>query len=130
MNIDSSQLLQALSPVGSGVGENTLNNNFAQQDITRFENALQQAGEKVTGSEAKPAASAGLQQLLNPLASLNEKSQVLKTESEMAVGDDVKPSELMMLTMRAHEFMFQCELTANVANRSSDGVQQLFRQQS
>ncbi len=130
MNIDSSQLLQALSPVGSGVSENTLNNNFARQDITRFENALQQAGETVTGSEAKPAASAGLQQLLNPLASLNEKSQVLKTESELAVGDNVKPSELMMLTMRAHEFMFQCELTANVANRSSDGVQQLFRQQS
>jgi hypothetical protein len=26
--------------------------------------------------------------------------------------------------------VFQAELTSNVANRSSDGVQQLFRQQS
>jgi hypothetical protein len=42
----------------------------------------------------------------------------------------LKPSELMMLTMRSHEFLFHCELTANVANRSSDGMQQLFRQQS
>jgi hypothetical protein len=32
--------------------------------------------------------------------------------------------------MRSHEFLFHCELVANVANRSSDGMQQLFRQQS
>lgn len=32
--------------------------------------------------------------------------------------------------MQAHKFLFQSQLTSNVANRTSDGVQQLFRQQS
>ena len=31
---------------------------------------------------------------------------------------------------RSFEFLFACELTSNVANRSSDGLSQLFRQQS
>ena len=34
------------------------------------------------------------------------------------------------MTVKAHEFMFHCQLTANVANRTSDGLQQLFRQQA
>ena len=33
-------------------------------------------------------------------------------------------------TLRTHEFVFRCQLTATVANRSGDGVQQLFRQQA
>ena len=68
--------------------------------------------------------------MLSPLSSLNEHSEKLKIEASSAMDGNLKPSELMMLTMRTHEFMFHCELTANVANRSSDGVQQLFRQQS
>jgi hypothetical protein len=31
--------------------------------------------------------------------------------------------------MQCQEFMFQAQLTSNIANRSADGVQQLFRQQ-
>jgi hypothetical protein len=42
----------------------------------------------------------------------------------------LQPSDILMLTVKAHEFMFHCELTANVANRTSDGVQQLFREQT
>jgi len=34
------------------------------------------------------------------------------------------------MTMQCHQFLFQSQLTSNVANRTSDGVQQLFRQQS
>ncbi len=37
---------------------------------------------------------------------------------------------MLNLTVKCHEFMFHAELTSNVANRTSDGVQQLFRQQS
>lgn len=43
---------------------------------------------------------------------------------------DASPSQIIQLTMASHQFMFQCELTSNVANRTSDGIQQLFRQQS
>ena len=51
-------------------------------------------------------------------------------QADHATQTEMKPSELMQFTMRSHEFLFHCELVANVANRSSDGMQQLFRQQS
>ena len=40
------------------------------------------------------------------------------------------PGEVVMLTVRCQEFMFHCQLTSNIANRTSDGLQQLFRQQA
>ena len=42
----------------------------------------------------------------------------------------MSPGEMVMLTVRCQEFMFHCQLTSNIANRTSDGLQQLFRQQS
>ncbi|MGY6555252.1 MAG: hypothetical protein ACXIUM_12115 [Wenzhouxiangella sp.] len=45
-------------------------------------------------------------------------------------SQDMSPSDMLMLTVRCHEFLFHSQLTANAANRTSDGVQQLFRQQS
>lgn len=46
-----------------------------------------------------------------------------------ASGGQLTPGEIVQLTMRCQEFAFQCQLTSNIANRSSDGVQQLFKQQ-
>lgn len=43
---------------------------------------------------------------------------------------DLTPGEMIQMTMRCHQFMFTSQLTSNVANRTSDGIQQLFRQQS
>lgn len=45
-------------------------------------------------------------------------------------GAGMTPGEMVMMTVRCHEFMFNCQLTSNMANRTSDGLQQLFRQQS
>ena len=42
----------------------------------------------------------------------------------------MRPSDMLMMTLRAQEFLFHCEMTSNVANRTSEGVQQLFREQS
>jgi hypothetical protein len=47
-----------------------------------------------------------------------------------AKGHEMTPGDMMNLTMRCQEFMFHCQLTSNIANRTSDGLQQLFRQQS
>ena len=96
---------------------------------TRFE----QIFAKATGDQQKSTAIDGgavLTNMLNPLIELNNKSEQLGVEALAATNNDVKPSELLMLTMQTHEFMFECQLTSNVANRSSDGVQQLFKQQS
>lgn len=46
-----------------------------------------------------------------------------------ASGGQLTPGEIVQLTMKCQEFMFQCQLTSNIANRTSDGVQQLFKQQ-
>ena len=72
----------------------------------------------------------GLTSVLSPLLSLGEQSSKLAAEAGPMLSNEFRPSELMMITMRSHQFLFHCELVANVANRASDGVQQLFRQQS
>jgi hypothetical protein len=96
------------------------------QSAERFQQAYARASSQVEGTPPGGAAS-----LLSPLLSLDSGSARLAQQAEGAAAQkELKPSELMMLTMRSHEFLFHCELTANVANRSSDGVQQLFRQQS
>ena len=97
--------------------------------ITRFEQMFAQASSDQNKSTAVDGG-AVFNKLLNPLLELNNKSQQLGVEALAATNNDVKPSELLMLTMQTHEFMFECQLTSNVANRSSDGVQQLFKQQS
>lgn len=47
-----------------------------------------------------------------------------------ADGREMTPGEIISLTMRCQEFMFHCQLSSNIANRTSDGLQQLFRQQA
>jgi hypothetical protein len=76
---------------------------------------------KVAGSESQ-----GFRSVLAALENLNGRADTLG-----ALGKDVsKPGDMLMMTMKAQEFMFHCELTSNVANRSSEGVQQLFREQT
>lgn len=89
------------------------------------------------GVEALPGASGveqsqGAQLMMSAFDKLNgsangiqELAQRLSTQT-----GDMTPSQMMELTMKSHEFMIQSQLTSNVANRTSDGVQQLFRQQS
>lgn len=72
----------------------------------------------------------GLRTLLEPLLGLNDRSAALVSELSPVDGGEMRPGQLMMVSMRSHEFLFHCELVANVANRSADGMQQLFRQQS
>ena len=57
------------------------------------------------------------------------KSVTEYARSAEASNGELTPGEIVELTMRCQEFMFHCQLTSNIANRSSDGIQQLFRQQ-
>jgi hypothetical protein len=68
--------------------------------------------------------------LLSPLSSLGAGSSALAQQTGAIGSGAFKPSDVMELTLRAHEFMFRCEVTATVANKSSDGIQTLFKQQS
>jgi hypothetical protein len=69
--------------------------------------------------------------LLAPLSALNSGSGSLaRVADAMSVGGSFTPGQLLELSLQTHEFVFRCQLTATVANRSGDGVQQLFRQQA
>jgi hypothetical protein len=74
--------------------------------------------------------SAGFRSVVAALGTLDGRADTIGAKALEMSGGDLKPGEMLMMTMRAHEFLFHCEMTSNVANRSSDGVQQLFREQT
>jgi hypothetical protein len=69
--------------------------------------------------------------LFNALDQVNMQAKSVSeyASTAEASGGQLTPGEIVQLTMKCQEFMFQCQLTSNIANRSSDGVQQLFKQQ-
>jgi hypothetical protein len=94
----------------------------------RFGASLDHAAAIEAGSDVPPA----LKGLLDTLDKVNMEARNVTDyarEAELSSGE-LTPGEIIQLTMRCQEFMFHCQLTSNIANRSSDGVQQLFRQQS
>jgi hypothetical protein len=104
-------------------------------DLSGFQQALARAeagGAGVLQPQAVSAPSESMQALFKPLEHLNSEAASLNevAQSAQAAGADLTPSEMVMLTVRCQEFLFHSQLTANVANRTSDGLQQLFRQQA
>jgi hypothetical protein len=107
-----------------------------EQALTRAHGASQQ-GYAVGGITVQPvhsmqAPGAGMQALFKPLEHINAEASQLSAQAKTALdeGRALTPSEMVLMTVKCHEFMFHCQLTANVANRTSDGLAQLFRQQS
>ena len=100
-------------------------------DIGGFQQALAGAQTRLEVPSAA-ATSEAAQQLMKPFEHINNEASRLSMEANAAknAGRDMSPSEVVMLTVRCQEFMFHCQLTSNIANRTSDGLQQLFRQQS
>ena len=106
-------------------------------DIARFRQTFADAT-PASVDQAQPVApvpqelSASVKAVLNQFDSLNSQaSQLGQLANGMrSSGRDLAPSQIIDMTMRCQEMVFQAEMTSNVANRSSDGVQQLFRQQS
>jgi hypothetical protein len=112
-----------LLPPGDGGGANpTLQ--------TRFGAALERAGglEGVVPSGQIPSAMKGMFNALDQV-NIQARSVSRAAEAAEASGGQLTPGEMVQLTMKCSEFMFQAQLTSNIANRSSDGVQQLFKQQ-
>lgn len=105
-------------------------------DVNSFEGAMRTAGAppgvgNVTVA-GPPEISPVMKTMFGQLAKVNGEA---KSVSDFAKVSEAKaggmtPGEIVQLTVRCQEFMFHCQLTSNIANRTSDGVQQLFRQQS
>lgn len=105
--------------------------NVSLTDIGGFQQALATASARL---EAQPVnvPGAAAQAMFQPFEHLNTEAARISADAELAqaAGKDMTPGEMVSLTTRAHEFMFHSTLLSNIANRTSDGLQQLFRQQS
>jgi hypothetical protein len=107
-------------------------------DVSQFADAYARGGTPATGGPGSVAGAAqvqpsqGMQSLLSAFDNLNGGAENIKTMSNAmtASSTDPTPGEMLKLTMECHKFLYKAELTSNVANRTSDGVQQLFKQQS
>ncbi len=122
MTVDATTFVQAATQapgVSSGSGSDAARS---------FNAAFERASARHVGDAAPD--SGGLGALLDPLLQLGEHSGQLAAYANPALSNDFRPGELLQITMQSHQFLFHCELVANVANRASDGVQQLFRQQN
>jgi hypothetical protein len=105
--------------------------NLSLGDLSHFEQALARAGGHL---EAQPVRAPGAtaEALLRPLDHINGEAARLSSDAQLAqaAGRAMSPGEIVTLTVRCQQFMFHCQLTSNIANRTADGLQQLFRQQS
>lgn len=104
-------------------------------DVASFENTFAAVKAGVTAAPvhgASGAESSGFRSVLSSLNSLNGRAESLDGIAKMYASNkgEMTPGDMVQLTVKTHEFLFQCELTSNVSNRSAEGVQQLFRQQS
>lgn len=108
-------------------------------DMGAFAQAMSRAQGAAAGTPVtvQPAAHTqapgrGMQALFKPLEAINAQATGLQQAANTAVagGQPMSPGQMVQLTVRCHEFMFHCQLMSNAANRTSDGLQQLFRQQA
>jgi hypothetical protein len=99
-------------------------------DLARFTEALQAAaaGRGAPGDASSPV----LEGVMTTLERIDGSAADLARVANAATqsGSEMTPGEMVMLTVRCHQFLFECQLTSNIANRASDGIQQLFRQQA
>lgn len=114
----------AAAPLQAGYG-------VSLTDLASFQQAMAGAGQRLE-AQRTGATGEAMQALFRPLEQINTEAAQLSQHARAAMqaGTDLSPGEMVMLTVKCQEFLFHSQLTANVANRTSDGLQQLFRQQA
>ncbi len=116
------RLVELAAPGGAGGGSPQLE--------ARFQASLARAGGSGT---AVPAGNVPpvVRGLFDALDQVNVQARTVSDYAQKAEasGGKLTPGEMIHLTMKCQEFMFQAQLSSNIANRSSDGIQQLFKQQ-
>jgi hypothetical protein len=132
--------IEAIAAASAGVGAGAMplpetvqaGANASIADIASFQSSLTAASAPPAGVGGPDALSPALKSMFTQLEKVNGEAKNVAEFANTASlkGADMTPGEVVNLTMKCHEFMFHCQLTSNIANRTSDGVQQLFRQQS
>jgi hypothetical protein len=107
--------------------------NAAIGDITGFQGSMSAVGVGgVAGVGGTDVLAPAMKAMFTQLEKVNGEAKSVSqfASAASASGKDMTPGDVVQLTMKCHEFMFHCQLTSSIANRTSDGIQQLFRQQS
>jgi hypothetical protein len=102
-------------------------------DVSHFNAAFAAAANTTPAThvmQVSASESQGFRAVMDTLGSLNGRAETLGTQALEVQKGQFRPSDMLMMTLKAQEFLFHCELTSNVANRTSEGVQQLFREQT
>ncbi|MGK6318100.1 hypothetical protein [Sphingomonas sp. DT-204] len=121
---EGQRAMELLPPGSGGAGA------ISPQAEARFQQALEKLG-GVEGTVPVGSLPGPLKGMFDALDQVNVQARSVSNYAEAAEasGGQLTPGEIVQLTMKCQEFMFQAQLTSNIANRSSDGVQQLFKQQ-
>jgi hypothetical protein len=132
----------AMDPVMASPAMATSSQQASAIDVRDFAAALQRSGgvdaaKGPASAEAAPKVeksepSEGARMLISAIDNLNSGAENINAVSNSMSANiaEITPGQMLEMTMKCHQFLFQAELTSNVANRTSDGIQQLFRQQS
>jgi len=104
-------------------------------DTVAFDRALEHArsgGPALLQAPAEPAASPAMEAMLSPLTQIDAAASQISAYAQDAVesGLPMSPGEALAFTSQVQEFGLMTQLTATAANRLSDGVQQVLRQQA
>jgi hypothetical protein len=127
--INSVRAAQAATSVGPG--QSVAGHQASLTDFQDFGRSLDAAQQRLTSSRTTHSGEF-VQALFRPLDFINDQAKELSVRATEAAqaGADFSPGEMVSLSVKCHEFMFHCQLTSNIANRSADGLTQLFKQQS
>jgi hypothetical protein len=97
-------------------------------EIGGFEAAMQKASSSAGGLQDVAEGMRGVVRALETIDGAADR--LAERAKKVSEGNmTLQPGELVMLTVKSHEFLFHSQLVSNIANRTSDGLQQLFRQQ-
>ncbi|HEV7447760.1 MAG TPA: hypothetical protein VGO18_34660 [Steroidobacteraceae bacterium] len=126
--------LQPAEPALAGAGSAGAANSASVFEVSHFDAAFAAAANTAPAAahtmHVSASESQGFRTVMATLDNLNGRAESLGSKALQMQHGEFRPSDMLMMTLKAQEFLFHCELTSNVANRTSEGVQQLFREQT
>lgn len=124
-------LMQGAGPSGGAASPVQVGYGVSLTDMGGFHGAMARVATRLEAQGVGPPGEAS-KQLMKPFEHINGEASRLAADAEAskASGKEMSPSEMVSMSVRCQQFMFHCQLTSNIANRTSDGLQQLFRQQA
>jgi len=127
----ASALGQASSAAGAAGGQVQAGYGVSLTDFGGFQQAMASASARL---EARPTTgpSQAAEAVFKPFEHINTEAAQISEAGKAAEASDkqLTPGQMVMLTARVSEFAFHCQLMSSVANKTSEGLSQLFRQQS